>query len=37
MDKSKAQWELWKGLKKAEQQSFNKATLEALLNQWIEF
>ncbi|HIE00730.1 MAG TPA: hypothetical protein EYP59_10660 [Thiotrichaceae bacterium] len=30
------QWELWKGLSKEDQQSFNKETLEGLLNQWIE-
>ena len=29
-------WELWKGLSKEDQQSFNKETLEGLLNQWIE-
>ncbi|RKZ66253.1 MAG: hypothetical protein DRR16_00430 [Candidatus Parabeggiatoa sp. nov. 3] len=30
------QWELWKGLSKEDQQSFNKETLEGLLEQWIE-
>jgi len=34
--KNKFSWELWKGFKKEEQLSFNRESLEALLNQWIE-
>lgn len=34
--KNKFSWELWKGFRKEEQLSFNRESLEALLNQWIE-
>ncbi len=33
---NKFHWELWKGLEKNAQQTFNKRALEALLSQWIE-